>query len=289
MPRWSNRIPVPFFRTNSRDQPVVVVGAAGAGLYASYLLAQRNVPVHIYERCETFSPRARTLIVTPELERVLGYSAGRAIVNRVHTLELCAGERAIPIRLREPDLIVERAELLRLLAAKAQAAGAQLFTGQCFEQFETDGRRVTMSVRQRGTDRVQHLVPSAIIAADGVRSQVARCLGDEPQPTVSVVQARVALRKPADPGIGKVWFAPRETPFFYWLCPESATTAAVGLVDVSPATMRAKLDGFLHDRDMEPLEYQAAVVPLYRPGRSHAHRLGRTDIMMVGDAAGQVK
>jgi flavin-dependent dehydrogenase len=271
------------------EQQVIVVGAAGAGLFAAYLLARQHVPVTVYERSETFAPKPRTLIVTPELERVLGFSAEAAVLNRIHTLELCTGRRSVPITLAEPDLIVERAALLRILTSKAEAAGAQLVRGRTFQAFETDGRRTTLRFAQRGTDRTDNVIAAAVIAADGARTQVARCLGYEPQPTVSVLQARVALRKPADPGVGKVWFIPSETPYFFWMCPESNDSAAVGLVDAAPHAARPKLDRFLRDQDMEPLEYQGALVPLYQPSTTPSRRVGRTDILMVGDAAGQVK
>lgn len=245
--------------------------------------------MHVYERTEIFAPQPRTLIVTPELMPVLGFRADEAILNRVHTLELCAGSRTVPIRLGEPDLIVERAVLLRMLARKAEAAGARVFRGQNLQGLETDGRRTWVHLRQRGTDRTQQIAARTIIGADGVRSQVARSVGYAPQPTVTVIQARVALPRSVDPGVGKVWFAPRETPYFYWMCPESADSAAVGIVDVSTRTARPKLDRFLRDRGMAPLEYQAALVPLYQPRLSPSRRLGRTDILLVGDAAGQVK
>src|SRR5207237_5065805 len=51
---------------------------------------------------------------------------------------------------------------------------------------------------------------------------------------------------------------------------------------------RPKLDRFLSAEGMQPLEYQAALIPLYQRS-APSRRLGRTDIMMVGDAAGQVK
>jgi flavin-dependent dehydrogenase len=271
------------------QQPVVVLGASSAGLFAAHLLARQHIPVDIYERRDRLDPKPRTLIVTPELLRVLGSSAQTAVVNRVHTLELRTARRAVPIRLREPDLIIERAELLRILVARAQASGARLHTGCYFEELETDGGRVVVGLRRRDTDTLEHVPAETIIAADGVRSRVARCLGDQPQPCVSVVQAHVALPTPIDAGVGQVWFEPRATPYFFWLCLESATTAVVGLVDGSAATIRSKLDKFLSDRRMEPLDYQAAVIPLYRPRRSPARRLGRTNILMIGDAAGHVK
>jgi flavin-dependent dehydrogenase len=93
----------------------------------------------------------------------------------------------------------------------------------------------------------------------------------------------------SNPGVGKVWFIPQDTQYFYWLCPESERFAAVGLVDASPRDARAKLDSFLAARGMQPLEYQSALIPLYTPHPRPIRRLGSVEVMFVGDAAGQVK
>ncbi len=276
-------------RAQDPQQPVAVIGAASAGLFAAAQLARDGVRVEVFERSETLEPKARTLIVTPELERVLGFDVGDAVVNRVHTLELCTPSRTVAIKLREPDLIVERAKLLRMLARRAEQSGVSIRTGHSFHGLETGGGRTYVSLRQRGSDRTQRVAVRAIIAADGARSLVARSLGYAPQPTVTVIQARVALPRPANAGVGKVWFLPSDTPYFYWLCPESTEAAAVGLVDVNPRLARAKLDRFIRGHSMEPLEYQGALVPLFQPRMSPWRRLGRSDILLLGDAAGQVK
>lgn len=269
--------------------PVVIVGASVAGLFAARLLAEARVPVDVYERTEHLEPRARTLIVTPELRRVLGFPPVSATLNNVHTLELCTGRRSVPITLREPDLIVERAALIRVLADQAERAGARLTFGHDFIGVARDGARTVVEFRRRGTDARSCVPARAIIAADGVRSHVARNVGLRERPAVTVLQARVATPRSSDAGVGKVWFLPRETQYFYWLCPESAEVASVGLVDTNPRKARAKLDQFLADRGMTPLEYQSALVPLYTPNPPPMKRVHNTDVMFVGDAAGQVK
>jgi flavin-dependent dehydrogenase len=275
--------------TPQLHDPVIVVGASAAGLFAALQLAQQHVPVRVYERSDQLMPLARTLIVTPEIERVLGFSAKPATLNRVHTLELCAAGRAVPIALKEPDLIVERAELLRMLADRATRAGAEIVYGHDFRGFYTDGNQTHVAFCRRETGQIEGVAARAVVAADGVRSHVARHLGVPPTPSVTVLQARVATSQTTDPGIGKVWFAPRDTTYFYWLCPESAGTASVGLVDISPRHARAKLDRFLAQHGWEPEAYQAALVPLYRPRSALTRRIGRTDVLFVGDAASQVK
>src|SRR5262249_10095775 len=180
-------------------EPVVVVGASAAGLFAALQLAQQRIPVRVYERTETLAPRERTLIVTPELQQVLGFSPVSATVNNVHTLELCANGRAVPIALCDPDLVVERVELIRMLARRAAAAGAELLYGQFFTGVEREGERAVLRFCRRGTDRVTRVAARAVIAADGVRSRVAHALGEPRRPSVSVLQARVQAPASADP------------------------------------------------------------------------------------------
>jgi flavin-dependent dehydrogenase len=253
------------------------------------LLAEADVPVYVFERTPQLEPRSRTLIVTPEVQRVLGCSVAAATVNTVHTLDLCITTRTVPISLGESDLVIERAELVRMLARKAEAAGAVLQFEHDFIRVESAGDRALVGFLQRSTGAVTRVRARAIIAADGARSHVARYLGQPRRPAVTVLQARVSRPPSAAPGVGKVWFLPRETKYFYWLCPESRERAAVGLVDASPRAARAKLDRFLAERDMQPLEYQSALIPLYQPNPRPFRRIGRTDIMFVGDAAGHVK
>src|SRR5579871_4956958 len=100
--------------------PVIVIGASVAGLIAAQRLAEARIPVQLYERTEPPGVRARTLIVTPELNRALGFSAEPATVNKVHTLQLFGKHRSVAIALREPDLIVERSALIRMLAQRAE-------------------------------------------------------------------------------------------------------------------------------------------------------------------------
>ncbi|MDQ6675203.1 MAG: FAD-dependent monooxygenase, partial [Chloroflexota bacterium] len=156
---------------------MVVVGASVAGLFAAQQLAQYGLPVRVYERSEQLASVARTLIVTPEMQRVLGRSADSATLNRVHTLELCAAGRAVPIVLKDPDLIVERSELLRVLAERARQAGAELVYGQDFQGFQAARDQTLVTFRQRATGDTHRVAARAVVAADGVRSHVARSLG----------------------------------------------------------------------------------------------------------------
>ena len=70
----------------------------------------------------------------------------------------------------------------------------------------------------------------AIIGADGAASQGgSNPAGWPKQPTVPLVQAIVRLPTDYPPGTVRVWFVPDDTPYFYWLIPESATRGCAGL------------------------------------------------------------
>jgi len=271
-----------------RDPPVVVVGASSSGLFAASLLAQAGVPVQVYDRLGSVGTADRTLIVTPELCRTLGFSPQSAILQQVHTLELSANGTCVPLRLDEPDLIIERSELIRLLTSRAELAGAEIRFGQRFVGIEQDGQFAAVMFHDRSRDTTRRVLARAVIAADGAASRVAYCLGASPLPLVSVVQTRVELPHTTDSGVGKVWFVPNDTRYFYWLCPESSHTAMIGLVDDSPE-VRPKLDRFVRQRGLQPGVYQAALIPLYEPRRAAQRRIGRTPVLAVGDAGGQVK
>ncbi|MBV9893414.1 MAG: NAD(P)/FAD-dependent oxidoreductase [Chloroflexi bacterium] len=271
------------------DDPVVIIGASSAGLFAAQLLAESRVPVHVFERAEELQPHARTLIVTPELQHVLGASAAGATVNTVHTLDLCTRTKTVPIALGDPDLVIERANLVCILSTRAQAAGAVLHLGHDFVDINTERDRTTVEFRRKSHGNNVHVPARTIIAADGAFSHVASALGLPRRPTVTVMQARVVRPRVDDEHVGKVWFLPNQTRYFYWLCPESDDIAAVGIVDDNPREARRKLDGFLAEQKMRPLEYQGAYIPLYRTNPRPWRRVGRSDVLFIGDAAAQVK
>jgi geranylgeranyl diphosphate/geranylgeranyl-bacteriochlorophyllide a reductase len=271
------------------EPPVVVVGASSSGLFAASLLAQAGVPVQVYERQDSIKTADRTLIVTPEMRRALGFSPQSSTLQKVHTLELFAHHNRVPIRLDEPDLIIERSELIRLLAGRAELAGAKIVYGQRFVGLEQAGRHASVMLKDRQGGQTRRVLARAVIGADGANSAVAASLGVSPAPVVPVVQTRVQLPQAADPGVGRVWFIPRHTRYFYWLCPESDRSATIGLVHDSAAAVRPRLDRFVRNQGLKPGEYQAALIPLYQPRRNAQRRIGRTPVLLVGDAGGHVK
>ncbi len=91
------------------------------------------------------------------------------------------------------------------------------------------------------------------------------------------------------PDTVRVWFVPQDTPYFYWLIPESSTRGALGVIGESGAGTRKCLEQFLEKRKLEPIEFQGARIPVYKRWIPVRRKVGQGSVYLVGDAAAQVK
>jgi flavin-dependent dehydrogenase len=268
---------------------VAIIGASTAGLYAAYLLAKEGVPVQVYEEGETLGPPARTLIVTSQIVPVLGFIPTEAIVNRIERIELFSPQATAQVHLAQPDLIIEREKLIRLLAERARQAGAEIMLGQRLLGFQSEGDGLTLQLLDRRTDRLREVRAQTLLGTDGVTSQVAGAIQRDGYTPVSIVQARVVLPPGAEAHTVQVWFDRADTRFFYWLIPESPECAVAGLIAENQAQASARLKRFLAAHRLEATGYQAAQVSTHKFNTQPWARVSGADVLLVGDAAGQVK
>ena len=269
------------------NSAVTVIGASVAGLFAAYRLARQGVPTKVYEAQPSLNPSSRTLIVTPAWLRLLDFDPSEAILNRTHTFELVSPDASVRIPLREPDVVLERARFLRILAHRAQQAGAELVLNHSLEEAENHNSPLSLHFRNGHKDK--QVRASTVLGADGVRSTVSRAFGIQGLDRVALLQARVPLPPDLPSDTVRVWFDRGSTRFFVWLIPESTHTGALGLIADTPQQARDALERFLTIHDMQPIELQAAWVPMH-PLRfgSNGHQ-GHGKVLLIGDAAGQVK
>jgi flavin-dependent dehydrogenase len=273
-----------------RDQAsgeVVVVGGSAAGLYTAAALARAGRNVRILESMSVLDPARRTLIVTDHFRHQLGASSSASIVNEIRRFELFTDGRSAQVALTKPDLIVERSRLIPALAQEARQAGAQFSFDTRFLGLGPNSRGLRLDIETAG--RREELHADSVIGADGAASRVARTAGWPPIETVPLVQAIVKLPKDCPPDTTRVWFVPDDTPYFYWLIPESAERGALGIIGVDGRDTSRCIARFLEKIQIEPLEWQGARIPVYRRWVPVRRRVGNGDVFLVGDAAAQVK
>jgi flavin-dependent dehydrogenase len=276
-------------RNRSLSHEIGIVGGSAAGLFTAHLLGRAGRRVRVFEGAEDFDLKPRTLIVTSRMHEILGKIGRNALVNEIRRFELFTDGRVARIALRQPDLVIERTKLIRELARAAQESGAQILLGRRFVSMEQRKDILALQL-QRSPDRAAEEVHvKTLVGADGAISRVARVAGWPEQTTVPLVQAVVRLPDDMPADTTRVWFIPDDTPYFYWLIPDSPTRGVVGLIgEEGPGTLRA-LERFLDRQHLDPLEYQAARIPVYSKWIPVRRQLAGGDVYLVGDAAGHIK
>ncbi len=271
------------------DVDVAVIGASTAGLLSAYHLARAGYRVTVFEQYTAVNPARRTLIITPYMKKVLPVDFDDAVLHETAIMAVAGPTAHAEIRLAEPDLIVERKALTRLLSWKAQDAGAVVELGYQLVRMQAIAGGVRLFFQVPGNKEEVFIDAQAVIGADGVKSTVARLAGIGLPPSVPILQAEVALPAGWDPTRVQVWFDRKMTRFFYWLIPESSVRGVVGLVADKGQNIRALLEDFLRRNGLRPLAFQGAQVAMHTPRLRPWGKVGDAPVYLVGDAAGQVK
>jgi flavin-dependent dehydrogenase len=273
---------------NGKSGGVIVVGGSAAGLLTAARVAAGGRDVQVLDAKTGFDPAPRSLIVTHHFREQLREVASSSIVNEIRRFELFTDGRSAEVALRRSDLIIERAKLIPALANEAAKAGAKLSFDTRFLGLGPNSRGLRLEVETSGKRLELHA--DQVVGADGVTTRVGRAAGWPPIETVPLVQALVKLPGDCRPDTTRVWFVPDDTPYFYWLIPENESRGALGIIgEGSGQETKRRIEQFLQKKNMEPLEWQGARIPVYRKWIPIERQVGNGKVFLVGDAAAQVK
>ncbi len=253
-----------------------VIGAGPAGAYSAYLLAKSGYDVDIYEEHNSIgSPVQCTGIVTSAINEIRQVKPD-LIVNKVNRVKVIApNNNSVEIRLKTPDLVLDRARFDQSLVQQAVDAGAGLFTNH--RLIGMDGKRLQFSASGR-TRFVEH--NKVIIGADGPLSIVGKNMGSPIKNFFIGSQAVVEGEFEKD--CVEIFLLKQG---FGWALPENDKCARVGVFGYKHAA--AKLDEILKMRlpDCKILTKQGGLIPVYSPRL----KTYKDEIYLIGDAAGMVK
>jgi digeranylgeranylglycerophospholipid reductase len=255
---------------------VVVAGAGPAGSAAARACAEAGLSTLCIEEHGTIGHPVQCagllslaafaecrVSTRPILHTVQG---ARFIPSSGEPLEIDAG--------RPKAHVVDRGLLDREMAMAAARAGAEFRLKTSVVALKGD-RVVTKGARGREEERF-----SLLIAADGVRSSVARMLGlGRAELYLSGLQA--VARCPADPRFVEIH--PHASPeFFGWVIPAGKGLARVGLC--GEGDQRERLASLLRPCGGGTLDLVSGALPLGPLPRTHGPRT-----LIIGDAAGMAK
>jgi flavin-dependent dehydrogenase len=268
---------------------IAIIGASTTGLLTAKMLADQGLNVKVFEAAQHIDPSPRTLIVTGHLPKVIGPLYKGSLLNKIHQFELFTDGRVAKIPLRQPDLIIERSKLLDGLATQAKEKGAKIFTGHRFLDLKPNGNHLAFNISTNGDRESVEQYAHVLVGADGVFSKVAQSGGWPNQTTVGLIQAVVNLPNDMAPDTTRVWFIPEYTPYFFWLIPHSPSHGVVGLIAEEKSNGQIFLERFLEKKNLTPIEYQSAHIPIYTKWIPVHRQIGGGHVYLVGDAAGHVK
>lgn len=195
------------------EAELLVIGLGPGGASAALAAAERGCRVLAIEsRRRIGEPvQCAEFIPLPLLPSAVETARGQRIAAMQTHLPSGQLERS-----ELPGLMIDRAAFDRGIAARAQQAGATLWSGSRLTQLEA--ARSLATIHRAGESIT--LRYRALIAADGPRSTVAAALGLAPLERVEARQIRVPLRRRDD--AMEIWLGPEYPGGYGWCFPNGA-------------------------------------------------------------------
>jgi flavin-dependent dehydrogenase len=201
------------------------------------------------------------------------------IINEIKGADIHIAGESFSVRRREPVAFVcDRASMDQGLASRAESEGAELHAGE----------RIS-SIPQLRSDN--------IIGADGPLSFVASAFAfPRVRKHVSTLQAEMRFSS-EDPHVIEMHISKERFPgFFAWVIPHDEHTAEFGAGVLAPGDAKAAWQNLLRMKGIRggcgagggSEGPKGFVIPL-RPRSRTGQRCGRRNVLLAGDAAGQVK
>ena len=261
---------------------VVVVGAGPAGNNAAFELASRGFGVSVIDGRVDIGDKLCTGIIGAECARRFPLDSA-LVYHEARSAKLVTPEQAtLHFSTATPQAkIVDRVSYVASFAHRAEAAGATYHLGQRVLEISPEGSGVSIRTDQN------HFRARSVIIASGFGTHLSNYVGLGKVPDyVTAVQAEAAVE---DEDQVEIHLGQKVAPgFFSWIVPTRPGRALVGLLTRRKAQnhmdeflRRLESEGRIRGVIKEPSCWGIPLRPLKRTLRDR--------ILVVGDAAGQVK
>ena len=275
----------------SRDlYDTVVVGAGPSGSMVAQHIAAEGFKVLLVEEHEQVGhPNHCAGLVTPRTLKIANLPSDGLIQNELQgaIIHSPSGRQVSIGGNRVHALAIDRPRLDAVLAEKAADSGARLLLHTRASQFQRNGELIRVHLQNE--HRPEAVDTRLLIGADGARSGVAQWAGlPGPDEVVHALNARVRLG-PRSPRFVEVYLSRDLAPgWFGWVIPleDGQARLGIGTTQGSAVHCLKELVAAFPGRfeGLEILDMSGGIIPLGLPHRIHAD-----NVMLVGDAACQVK
>lgn len=255
---------------------ITIIGAGPVGCYTGYLLAKAGEDVQIFEEHERIGvPVQCTGITTTALAEVIELRKD-FILNKLKGVRVFSKKGYAEIKSEE--IVLDRERFDRYLAEKAMDEGVEIFLNHRFINKKSD----LIEIKNKENNKTKNIRTDKLIGADGPLSAVARASKMYGKRDFYLgMQARVKIERG---NFYEVFFGSACPNFFAWIVPENDSVARVGLATKSYT--KFYFSNFLNRmKTNKIMDKQAGLIPIFNP----KNKIEKSNVYLVGDAAGQVK
>ncbi len=267
------------------ERHVSVIGAGSSGLRLARKLAEKDIPVTVFEdHAEIGIPEHCSGLISARNTHELGFDLKDSLTNTIYGAKIYSPNNTqLRVESKKPvAFVMDRSLFDKTLYQQAKKAGADI-------QLSTSVMNIrgkTIFTQSKGRGGVKKA--DIMVAADGVNSRLRKLVGVESKATDFVHSYQVKASGNFDPRFVELYFGENFAPhFFAWVIPENESSAKIGLgckVGVNPVHAFKK---FLKEKqiDIHIKSDNSFLIPCAPPIRT----LVKDNIALLGDAAYQTK
>ncbi len=272
-------------------QDVIVVGGGPVGCFLAELLAKRGLSVTVIEEhAEIGHPMCCAGIVGAKGLDELNLKLNDLILNELRSAFIYppSGEPVNLTRGETEAYVIDRASFDRKLATRAARSGADFLLRARCSDVSLGRDKVALKVKK--SSRKIQLQTRLVIGADGASSLIAQKSGLLGSPNcIQCAQCEVPAE--IDPETVELYFGREFAPgFFAWITP-AGDVCRVGLC-TQEGNATKKLFNFMRNHPIAAGKLKEAKLVHFATGlipEPMTRKIYGERIMLVGDAAGQVK
>lgn len=265
---------------------ICIIGAGPAGSFAAYNLA-KHFDVEIFEKHPQIGrPVQCSGLVTSTIKKIdnifQSVDFEKVIDTRIKKTRLFSEKVKCEIKLKEPDMVLDRRKFDKWLAKLAENEGAKISTGSEFLKVKREREKKGLLVFINKKNKIEKMRADVLIGADGFYSSVAKTIGNS-RDFIPCVQANISYK--SNPECMDIFFSTEYKDLFAWIVPKSSRIAEIGLGCREKPSEKFK--DFLKKRNIRGkiLSHTGGPISLY----NKAFKIEDRGIFLVGEAATFVK